>query len=100
MIIPISIILCKKSAKNRKKQFNTIKAEFEIKDDKIFLNGREVVITFFLAKDGFSVMAVSMLFDKFSGYALMDTEIKAFVKYAEENRFPINITGCSYPKNK
>ena len=45
-------------------------------------------------------MAVSMLFDKFSGYALMDTEIKAFVKYAEENRFPINITGCSYPKNK
>lgn len=100
MIIPIFIILCKKMAGYRKSQVKTINAEFEIKDDKIFLNGREVVITFFLAKDGFSVMAVSMLFDKFCGYALMDTEIKAFVKYAEENRFPINITGCSYPKNK
>jgi hypothetical protein len=100
MIIPIFIILCKKMAENRKSQVKTINAEFEVKGDKIYLNGREIVITFFHAKDGFSVMAVSMLFDKFSGYALMDTEIKAFVKFAMENRLPINITGNIYPKNK
>lgn len=100
MIIPIFIILCKKMAKNRKSQVKTINAEFEVKGDKIYLNGREIVITFFHAKDGFSVLSVSMLLDKFSGYALMDTEIEAFVKFAKENRFPINITGCIYPKNK
>lgn len=100
MIIPIFIVLCKKSAENRKKQFKTINAEFEVKDDKIFLNGREIVITFFHAKDGFSVMAVSMMSDKYSGYALMDTEIEAFVKFAAENRFPINVTGKFYPENK
>ena len=67
MIIPIFIILRKKSAEYRKSQFKTINAE---------------------------------LFDKFSGYALMDTEIEAFVKFAAENRFPINVKGCTYPKNK
>ena len=30
----------------------------------------------------------------------MDTEIEAFVKFAAENRFPINVKGCTYPKNK
>ena len=100
MIIPIFIILRKKSAEYRKSQFKTINAEFEVKDDKVYLNGREAVITFFHAEDGIQVLSVSMLFDKFSGYALMDTEIEAFVKFAAENRFPINVKGCTYPKNK
>ena len=100
MIIPIFIILRKKSAEYRKSQFKTINAEFEVKDDKVYLNGREAVITFFHAEDGIHVLSVSMLFDKFSGYALMDTEIEAFVKFAAENRFPINVKGCTYPKNK
>ena len=98
MIIPIFIILCKKAAANRKSQFKTINAEFEVKGDKIYLNGREVVITFHHAEDVIEVLAVSMLFDIFSGYALMGTETEAFVKFAEENRFPINVTGCAWPK--
>ncbi len=98
MIIPIFIILIKRAAENRKNQFKTINTEFEVNGDKVYFNGREVVITFFYAADGIGVLAVSMLFDKFSGYALMDTEIETFVKFAAENRLPINVTGCSYPK--
>lgn len=41
-----------------------------------------------------------MMFDKFSGYALIYEEIDAFAKFAEENRFPINVTGKTYPKEK
>ena len=100
MATVLLMILRKKSAEYRKSQFKTINAEFEVKDDKVYLNGREAVITFFHAEDGIQVLSVSMLFDKFSGYALMDTEIEAFVKFAAENRFPINVKGCTYPKNK
>lgn len=100
MIIPLFIVLRKRAAEYRKSQFMTINAEFEVNVDKIYLNGREAVINYFHAEDGIEVMAITMLFDKFSGYALMDTEIKAFVKFAAENRFPINVTGRSYPKSK
>lgn len=100
MIIPMFIVLYKRANEYRKSQFKTINAEFEVRGDKIYLNDREVVITFFHAEDGIEVMAVKMLFDIFSGYALMDNEIEAFVKFATENRFPINVTGCTYPKNK
>lgn len=100
MIIPIFIMLLKKSIQIRKRQFKTINAEFEIKGDKVFLNEREIVITFFHSAYGIKVLSVTMMFDKFSGYALIDEEIDAFAKFAEENRFPINVTGKTYPKNK
>ena len=61
MIIPIFIILRKKSAEYRKSQFKTINAEFEVKDDKVYLNGREAVITFFHAEDGIQVLSVCSL---------------------------------------
>lgn len=36
----------------------------------------------------------------YKGYQLHATEVDAFVRFAEENRFPINVTGRIYPKGK
>lgn len=100
MIVPIFIRMHKNSTEFRKQQLKSIHAEFEIRDDNIYLNKREVVITFNHSEDGKEILSVVMLFDKFSGYSLTGAEAESFVKYAEENQFPINVTGRAWPKNK
>lgn len=100
MIIPVFIKMYKKSRIFKANQRACIDAQFELRDEKVYLDGREVVITFYHAEDGKEVISVRMLFDKWSGYLLDGDEIEKFVKFAEINKFPINVDGPIYPKKK
>ncbi|MBR6617006.1 MAG: hypothetical protein IKL00_03920 [Oscillospiraceae bacterium] len=100
MIIPVFIKMYKKSRIFKANQRACIDAQFELKGKKAYLDGREVVITFYHAEDGKEVISVRMLFDKWSGYLLDGDEIEKFVKFAEINKFPINVDGSIYPKKK
>ena len=100
MIIPIFIKVYKKSCIYKANQRAEINAQFELRDEKLYLDGKEVVVTFYPAEDGQEVISVKMLFDKWSGYLLEGDEISKFVEFAEENNFPINVDGPIYPKNR
>ncbi len=100
MIVPVFIKMYKKSRIFKANQRACINAQFELRDEKVYLDGREVVITFYYAEDGKEVISVKMLFDKWSGYLLDADEIKRFVEFAKINKFPINVDGPIYPKNK
>ena len=88
MIVPVFIKMYKKSRIFKANQRACINAQFEL------------VITFYYAEDGKEVISVKMLFDKWSGYLLDADEIKRFVEFAKINKFPINVDGPIYPKNK
>lgn len=100
MIIPIFAVGYKKSCDYRANQLVRIKAEFNVDNGKVYLNGREVVITVYCNEDDKSVVSVKMLFDMWSGYQVHTSETEAFVNFIKENRLPFNTTGCPYPKRK
>jgi|SRR5574344_698035 hypothetical protein len=100
MIVPAFIKMYKQSRIFKANQRVCMNAQFELRDEKVYLDDREVVITFYHAEDGKEVISVEILFDKWSGYLLDDDEIERFVEFAKINNFPINVDGPIYPKNK